>query len=461
MLHHEQPSVSFRLLDPRRRDAGAGGQARRRELRRRAAQSGHDDASRRRRSRTRSSRPAASSASDPATSSRSSTAPSSRIRPISCSALASDMVQHPAFAPEEIDRQRKQTLSSLAGELRRSGLHRGSRVRSARLRVPSRTAGRAKARRESIGKITRDDLVAFHRTWFVPNNALLAIVGDLTADEAFAAAEKAFGGWARARRAAGQARRPAAADAARRRDRSAGIGADRNPRRASWRIARTTIRTTCRSTSPIRILGGEGANRLFGVLRTDRGLTYGASADMRAYKQRRADRRRDEHAIADDRRDAAADRRRVLRGCSSEPVDSRELRGAQDFMSGSFPLTIETPSAIAEQVLGQLFYGLDLKELETYRDRVEQRDGRRHHSACRAQFLKPDQLSIVLVGDASAFVDRSQGAGLRRLRAHSARAARPELADAQAHLAGGPRTTAASSGAAPRVSATSERAATA
>ena len=34
----------------------------------------------------------------------------------------------------------------------------------------------------------------------------------------------------------------------------------------------------------IRILGGEGANRLFGVLRTDRGLTYGASADVRAYK---------------------------------------------------------------------------------------------------------------------------------------------------------------------------------
>ena len=43
----------------------------------------------------------------------------------------------------------------------------------------------------------RDDIVAFHRTWFVPNNSLLAIVGDLTTEEAFAAAEKAFGSWAR------------------------------------------------------------------------------------------------------------------------------------------------------------------------------------------------------------------------------------------------------------------------
>jgi zinc protease len=53
----------------------------------------------------------------------------------------------------------------------------------------------AEGTRESISRLTRDDLVAYHRTWFVPNNSLLAIVGDLNADEAFAAAQKAFGGW--------------------------------------------------------------------------------------------------------------------------------------------------------------------------------------------------------------------------------------------------------------------------
>ena len=35
----------------------------------------------------------------------------------------------------------------------------------------------------------------------------------------------------------------------------------------------------------VRILGGEGANRLHRVLRTRRGLTYGASADMEAYRR--------------------------------------------------------------------------------------------------------------------------------------------------------------------------------
>ena len=35
----------------------------------------------------------------------------------------------------------------------------------------------------------------------------------------------------------------------------------------------------------MKILGGEGGNRLQGVLRSERGLTYGASADMDAYQR--------------------------------------------------------------------------------------------------------------------------------------------------------------------------------
>ena len=50
---------------------------------------------------------------------------------------------------------------------------------------------------ESLPKLTRNDLLAFHRTWFAPNNAILAIVGDLTSAEMLAGAKKAFGSWAK------------------------------------------------------------------------------------------------------------------------------------------------------------------------------------------------------------------------------------------------------------------------
>jgi zinc protease len=93
-----------------------------------------------------------------------------------------------------------------------------------------------------------------------------------------------------------------------------------------------------------------------------------------------------------------------------EPVDGRELRGAQDFMSGNFPLSIETPASIAEQVLGRLFYGQDLKDLETYRERVDHVTVGDITRVSR-EFLKPDQLAIVLVGDAQTFVADLQALG--------------------------------------------------
>jgi zinc protease len=320
--------------------------------------------------------------------------------------LASDMVQHPAFAPEEIDRQRKQMLSSL--QVSYDDPDYIADLVFNRLVFGFHPYGRpGEGTPQSIGKITRDDLVAFTRTWFVPNNALLAVVGDLTADEAFAAAEKAFGGWARRdvppvkpvdppapTRRVVVIDRPGSAQTE---IRAGQLGiAHNHPEYLPLDIA-------------IRILGGEGANRLFGVLRTDLGLTYGASADMRAYKSAGLI-----VAQTNTRSPTTGQTLRLLideyAKLQKEPIDSRELRGAQDFMSGSFPLTIETPSAIAEQVLGRLFYGQDLKDLETYRDRVEKITVGDITRVSR-EFLKPDQLSIVLVGDASAFADDLKALG--------------------------------------------------
>src|SRR5262249_30602723 len=64
---------------------------------------------------------------------------------------------------------------------------------------------------------------------------------------------------------------------------------------------------------------------------------------------------------------------------------------------------IETPAAIAEQVLSRLFYGQDLKDLETFRERVD-RVTVGDVTRVSREFLKPDRLAIVLVGDAQAFV---------------------------------------------------------
>ena len=53
-----------------------------------------------------------------------------------------------------------------------------------------------------------------------------------------------------------------------------------------------------------------------------------------------------------------------------ERVSERELGDAKAYLTGSFPLTIETPDEIAMQVLNDVFYGLPLSELQTFRERV-------------------------------------------------------------------------------------------
>jgi hypothetical protein len=94
-------------------------------------------------------------------------------------------------------------------------------------------------------------------------------------------------------------------------------------------------------------------------------------------------------------------------------VSQRELADAQAYLTGSFPLTIETPSAIALQVLNAVFYGLDLDELQTYRERVNAITVDDIQRVART-YLHPDRLSIVLVGDANVFVKQLAGVGFEQ-----------------------------------------------
>src|SRR5262249_9519089 len=87
------------------------------------------------------------------------------------------------------------------------------------------------------------------------------------------------------------------------------------------------------------------------------------------------------------------------------PVSPLELGEAQAYLAGSFPLTIETPDDIAVQVLNAMFYELPMQEISTFRERVTairpidiQRGAQ--------QYIRPDRLTVVLVGNARGFVPK-------------------------------------------------------
>jgi zinc protease len=312
--------------------------------------------------------------------------------------LLSDIARRPTFAPQEIERQRQQMLSSLQVSFEDPGFIADAVFR--RLVYGFHPYGMPQSGTpETLAAITRDDLVAFHHRNFVPNNAILAIVGDITDQEAFSAVRKVFGDWERRdvppdtfiappepTRRVILINKP---DAVQTEVRVGHIGVRRNhPDYMALNLA-------------IRILGGEGANRLHQVLRTERGLTYGASADMDTLKESGAF-----EASTNTRSEATGEVLRLMVDefwrLQRERVSERELADAKAYLTGNFPLTIETPDAIATQVLNVLFYGLPVEELDSFRQRVNAVSVDDIERVAR-YYLRPDRLSIVLVGNTAAF----------------------------------------------------------
>jgi len=320
--------------------------------------------------------------------------------------LVSDVARHPAFAPSEIERQRQQVLSGLQVTYNDPEYLAG--IVFDRLVYGFHPYGRPSAGTpESIRSITRDDLVAFHDRYFAPNNAILAVVGDVTAEEAFAAAERALGDWSSRELAL-----PAFGDPPPPTRRVVLI--DRpDAVQTEIRVGHLGVPRKNRDYTAldlaIKILGGEGANRLHRVLRSERGLTYGASAEFETLQQSG-----DFVAETNTRSETTAEALRLIVDefwrLRRERVNRAELEGAQAYLAGNFPLTIETPSQIALQVLNQMFYGLDLADLEDFPERVNAVTPAEVQRVAET-YLKPDRLTIVLVGNADAFASQLKGAG--------------------------------------------------
>ena len=111
--------------------------------------------------------------------------------------LFKDVLLNPTFAQDEVKRKVAQYKAALESEKDE----------------PMTVAGRTFAKDlygdfpyghpvmgtpEGLNAITPKDLAEFHRTYFRPNNAILAVVGDLTPDEARQWVTKTLGGWAAA-----------------------------------------------------------------------------------------------------------------------------------------------------------------------------------------------------------------------------------------------------------------------
>src|ERR1051325_9009567 len=100
-------------------------------------------------------------------------------------ALYADVILNPTFPQEDFQRQQKLQLAAIQRE-KVTGIAMGLRVLPALLYGKGHSYGNpltGSGTVEAVSKLTREDLVKFHQTWFHPNNGTLIVVGDTTIGE--------------------------------------------------------------------------------------------------------------------------------------------------------------------------------------------------------------------------------------------------------------------------------------
>jgi zinc protease len=307
--------------------------------------------------------------------------------------LMAEVVLSPTFPEAEVKRKAAQTQAAIKRSEEDPGTVASRAL--ARLVYPSHPYGRpVEGTIESVGQITRDDVVRFHREHVRPDTTIIAVVGAVTVDEARREIAARFGGWPRPDGPpAGVAE--AAAGGPPKEERI-----KRDLTQATLMFGRQAIRQTDPDYFPLAVgtyvLGGGSASRLYGRVRDEGGLAYavyaytnpgryGASLVASA-----ATRTAEVPKVMDIMRDEMA---RMVR----EPVSERELTLAKDYLIGSFPLRLDTSGKVADFIVAVEHQGLGLDYADRYKERIA-RVTAADVQRVAAKFFVPDTYNRVVVG---------------------------------------------------------------
>ncbi|MGB9664969.1 MAG: M16 family metallopeptidase [Ignavibacteria bacterium] len=111
--------------------------------------------------------------------------------------IFADVILNPSFPEEDFNRLKAQTIAAIQRE-KVTPTSMALRVFPKILYGENHAYGNpmtGSGTEESVRKISREDLIKFHQTWFKPNNSTLVIVGDITLEEILPKLEKLFDGW--------------------------------------------------------------------------------------------------------------------------------------------------------------------------------------------------------------------------------------------------------------------------
>lgn len=248
---------------------------------------------------------------------------------------------------------------------------------------------------KTVSRLARQDLVDFYRSHYVAQRAVVAIIGDLSREEAAAIAEEATAGLPQS--AGAELPLPAVTDLA-----SGSMRIIAHPASQSHiLIGAPGIRRSDPDYFPLfvgnYILGGGGfVSRLIEEVRQKRGLAYSTYSYFSPL-QRRGPFLIGVQTKREQAREALAVVEKTLRDFIADGPAETELTAAKQNIIGGFPLRIDSNRKIHEYLALIGFYRLPLTYLDDFVKNVE-RVTVADIKGAFARHVNPDRLVTVVVG---------------------------------------------------------------
>ena len=317
--------------------------------------------------------------------------------------IFSDILYNPSFAAEELEKVRNESLSNLQS-LPSSPEQIANNV-VAKVNYGNNHPYGEVETQTTINTVKNQDLKDFHQTYFRPNVSYLAIVGDITLEEAKKQAEKYFGEWER--KVVPQTK----------------FDMPKAPEKSQVAISNRAgaVQTVINITYPVfypldskdyvaaqlmnAILGNSGFGaRLIQNLREDKAYTYGA------YSSLQPDELSSSFTMSASVRNEVTDSAVVqflyeLKRLKEEPVSEAELERVKASMIGSFVRSLERPQTVANFAINIARYGLPSDFYSNYIQKVNALKVEDIQNAAK-KYIKPENVTIVAVGDQSILVEK-------------------------------------------------------
>jgi len=309
--------------------------------------------------------------------------------------LLSDVLLNPVFDQKEIDRKVRETLAEIKRQREEPDTIAGEAF--AKMVFGDHPYGKTNDEVAAyLPKLVRQEVIDFHATRYSPNNTIIAVVGDVGEQEIKLLLNEYFKSWKNKEQPVRSPAQPPV------REKTIVQKIDKDITQANIEIGHIGISREnpdyYAALIMNYILGGGGfSSRLMDTIRDNKGLAYDVHSGFSARKEPGA------FSVSIQTKNESANEviEETLKEISrmqKELVSESELADAKSYLTGSFPLKMDTYAKIAGMLSSVEIYGLGLDYPQTY-PRLINSVTREDIQRVAKKYLHPDKMAIVVVAN--------------------------------------------------------------